>query len=284
MSQGPVFITGSSGQLGTELSKQLRARGVPTRGLDVVAGECTDIVGDLRDRAAIDAGVDGASAIVHTASLHAPHVATHTRDDFLNVNVAASMYLLGACMRAGIDRFVYTSTTSVYGDAMVDPDRAVWVTELLEPQPRDAYDESKLMAEQICRSAAASAPSLTITVLRTCRFFEEAPETMAIHRFYRGADVRDIANAHVLSLGRRGPFDILNVAGPYAFTTDDVAALKADAPSVIERRYPGAEREFAARGWHLPPSIDRVYSSDAARRVIGYAPRHDVRELLGLNA
>jgi nucleoside-diphosphate-sugar epimerase len=210
-------------------------------------------------------------------------VATHTRDDFLNVNVAASMYLLAATMRAGIDRLIYTSTTSVYGDAMVDPARAVWVTETLEPQPRDVYDESKLMAEQMCRSAAASAPSLTITVLRTCRFFDEAPETMAIHRLYRGADVRDIANAHVLALGRRGAFDILNVAGPYAFTIEDVDALKTDAPSVIARYYPGAEHEFAARGWHLPQSIDRVYVSDAARRAIGYAPEHGFAELLRLD-
>ncbi len=282
MSAGPVFVTGSSGQLGSELSRQLRARGIATRGLDNVAGEFTDIVGDLRDRAAIDAGVAGAIAVVHIAGLHAPHVATHTRDDFLDVNVAASMYLLAATIRAGIEHLVYTSTTSVYGDAMVDPKRAVWVTETLEPQPHDSYDESKLMAEQMCRSAAASAPSLTITVLRTCRFFEEAPETMAIHRLYRGADVRDIASAHVLALGRRGAFDILNVAGPYAFTADDAVALKTDAPSVIARYYPGANREFEARGWRLPQSIDRVYVSDAARRSIGYAPCHGFAELLGL--
>jgi UDP-glucose 4-epimerase len=279
MSDGPIFITGSSGQLGAEVSRQLRARGVATRGLDVVAGEFTDIVGDLRDRAAIDAGVAHASAVVHIASLHAPHVATQTREEFLDVNVAASMYLLAATMRAGIEHLVYTSTTSVYGDAMVAPDRAVWVTETLEPQPRDVYDESKLLAEQMCRSAATSAPSLTITVLRTCRFFEEPPETMAIHRLYRGADVRDIASAHVLALGRRGAFDILNVAGPYAFTHDDVDTLKSDAPSVIARYYPDAGRAFAARGWHLPQSIDRVYVSDAARRAIGYAPCHGFAEL-----
>jgi nucleoside-diphosphate-sugar epimerase len=200
----------------------------------------------------------------------------------LNVNVAASMYLLAATLRQHIDRLVFTSTTSVYGDAMIDPQRAVWVIETLEPQPRDVYDETKLMAEQMCRSAAASMPSMTITVLRTCRFFEEAPETMAIHRLHRGADVRDVAAAHVLALGRRGPFDILNVAGPYAFTPDDVEALKTDAPPVIARRYPRIPAAFAERGWTLPASIDRVYSSEGARRAIGYAPEHDIIDLLGL--
>jgi UDP-glucose 4-epimerase len=107
---------------------------------------------------------------------------------------------------------------------------------------------------------------------------------MAMHRLYRGADVRDVASGHVLALGRRGAFDILNVAGPYAFTHDDVDVLKTDAPSVIARYYPGAEREVAARGWQLPRSVDRVYVSDAARRAIGYAPRHDFAELLGLRA
>ncbi len=67
-----------------------------------------------------------------------------------------------------------------------------------------------------------------------------------------------------------------------AFTADDAVALKTDAPSVIARYYPGANREFEARGWRLPQSIDRVYVSDAARRSIGYAPCHGFAELLGL--
>ena len=115
-----------------------------------------------------------------------------------------------------------------------------------------------------------------------CRFFEEPRETTAIHRLYRGADVRDIGAAHVLALKRLGPFDMFNIAGDYPFMPEDLAELRHDAPAVIRRRLPDVERAFAARGWSLPREIDRVYVSDAARRELGYTPRSGIVELLGV--
>jgi nucleoside-diphosphate-sugar epimerase len=52
--------------------------------------------------------------------------------------------LLEAALENGAKRFVYTSTTSLYGHAMVSPEKAVWVTERLVPQPRDIYDVTKI--------------------------------------------------------------------------------------------------------------------------------------------
>jgi UDP-glucose 4-epimerase len=161
---------------------------------------------------------------------------------------------------------------------MEPEEQAVWVTEELTPQPRDIYDVTKLAAEDFCRESAG--PELTVTCLRTCRYFPEEPRTTAVHRLYRGADVRDIASAHLLALSRSGdPFELLNVAASYRFEQSDLQELLEDAPRVISRRYWGAEEFFASRGWSLPPSIDRVYVSDRAGAILGYRPQFNFEEL-----
>jgi UDP-glucose 4-epimerase len=49
---------------------------------------------------------------------------------------------------------------------------------------------------------------------------------------------------------------------------------------VIRRYYPDAEEVFRAHGWALPASIDRVYVTAKAERLLGYAPQHNFAELL----
>ena len=58
------------------------------------------------------AGVD---AVVHTATLHKPHVATHTRQDFVDTNITGTLNLLEEAVAAGVSSFVFTSTTSAFG-------------------------------------------------------------------------------------------------------------------------------------------------------------------------
>jgi UDP-glucose 4-epimerase len=49
---------------------------------------------------------------------------------------------------------------------------------------------------------------------------------------------------------------------------------------VLRRRHPFLEGAYRQLGWQLPASIDRVYSIEAARRILGYAPQHNFREAL----
>jgi UDP-glucose 4-epimerase len=274
-----VLVTGSSGQLGAEICRQLRDASFRTVGIDLGPGPYTDHLLDVRAAGAVLPLVRDAAAVIHTAALHAPHVGVASRREFVEVNVGGTVNLLESAARTGVRHFVYTSTTSVYGHAMEPEERAVWVTEELTPQPRDIYDVTKLAAEDFCRESAG--PDLTVTCLRTCRYFPEDPRTTAVHRLYRGADVRDIAAAHVLALSRTGdPFELLNVAASYRFEQSDLEELLKDAPPVIARRYPGARAFFASRDWGLPSSIDRVYVSDRARAVLGYRPQFDFEWLV----
>ena len=275
-----VLVTGSSGQLGGEICRQLRARGDQVIGLDLVAGGETSALGNVTDRALVAPLVARVDAVVHTASLHAPHVPLRSKEEFIASNVTGTLVLLELAAAAGHRRFVYTSTTSVFGAAMVPRDRAVWVTEELVPEPRDIYDLSKLSAEALCHLIAAES-GMAVTILRTSRFYDEGPERMAVHRLHRGGDVRDMAAAHRLALDGSAPgCELFIVSGRSPFRPDDAAELLRDAPAVIRRTLPEAEEWFAARGWVLPQRIDRVYDIGRAERLLGFRPQFGLPSLM----
>lgn len=270
-----ILITGSSGQLGAEVARQLAVAGHDPLGLDTAPGPWTTHVASLLERTPVAALLARVDAVVHTAALHARHLAWHSPQEFIAVNVVGTRRLLTGAARAGVRSFVFTSTASVYGDAAVPTDRAVWVTEDLAPRPRDIYDGTKLAAEGLCRLFARES-GMAITCLRPGRFFPQPPEALAWNRLYRGVDVRDVAAAHLLALTRTGPtFGIFTIAARSPFTEADLPALLDDAPAVVRRGAPGVAHLFEARGWPLPARIDRVYATARAERVLGYRPRHN---------
>lgn len=273
-----ILLTGSSGRIGAAIGARLSLRH-PVIGIDRRPGSLTSEVVDVQDTARIAPLLAGVDAVVHTASLHVPDLASQTAADFRAVNVEATKRLLDACGAAGVQRFVYTSTTSLYGDAMLPADgAAAWVTESLAPKPRDVYDETKLAAEEACRDAARA--GLRCVSLRMSRCFPEDPRLIAIYRLYRGVDAEDVAQAHELALTAELPsFEVFNVSAPPPFVKGDCRALAADAESLLASRIPWMRAEFARRGWLLPRSIDRVYVVDRAIERLGYRPVHDFASL-----
>ena len=269
-----ILITGSSGQLGTEIARQLSQKN-NTTGIDIIPGAWTQHVINITDRDAVDALMKNIDAVIHIASLHAPHLSTCSRQAFIDTNITGTLILLEAAARHHIRRFVYTSTTSLYGFALVPRDQAVWVTEALAPQPRDMYDITKITAEELCRHFAL-AEGLPTICLRTARFFPEPPELMALYRLYRGVDVRDVAAAHVLAVTNQDiQFDVFNISAHSPFQESDMPALLQDAPSVLQYRAPEAVEFFARNGWSLPTSIDRVYVIEKAIQTLNYQPVYD---------
>ncbi len=273
-----VLVTGASGRIGGAIAARLSLRHQVT-GFDLRPGALTTVTGDVRDTGVLAGLCRGMDAVVHTASLHVPDLAARPEQDFRDVNVAATRRLLQACGEASVRRFVYTSTTSLYGDAMVpDAGAAVWVTEDLAPRPRDIYDETKLAAEAAC--AEATKAGLPCVTLRMSRCFPEEPRLVAIYRLYRGVDAEDVAQAHELALGAAAPAGgTYNVSAPSPFRASDCRRLLTDADAVLSETFPWAPAEFARRGWRLPRSIDRVYVVDRAVTGLGYRPVHDFASL-----
>ncbi len=273
-----ILVTGSSGLLGTAIATAL-APHHQVVGLDRLPGPATSHLGEIEDHGLLVTAMTGIDSVIHTASLHAPHVGRVDRGTFVRVNVDATRRLLELAATTGVRRVVYTSTTSVYGQALVPRDRAVWVTEALRPRPRDIYDETKLAAEALC-AQFSRATSLPVLCLRTARFFPEPPELIANFRLHRGVDVRDVVAAHLLAVENRAiPFGIFNISAESPFRETDTSDLLRDAPRVIRRRLPWAEEAWATRGWRLPCQIDRVYAIEAAQAELGFQPRYNVASL-----
>jgi len=271
-----VLVTGAAGLIGSAVWARL-AMEHDVVGLDLNAGPCIQIIGDCFDVTEWRQRVGRVDAVVHTAALHAPHVGQRSNDEFRRVNIDATSRLLDFALAAGSGHFVLTSTTSLYGHALEASDRAAWVDERLEPQPRDIYDETKLEAERLVSAAGGS---MTVTSLRMSRCFPEPTRVMAWYRLYRGVDRRDVAEAHMLALGRNGPPATYVISCATPFRREDCEQLVVDAPSVIDRRCPGLIARFATKGWQPPSSIDRIYVTELAARELGFRPSYGIDSCL----
>jgi len=172
-----ILVTGSAGHLGEALMRTLRAEHRDARGLDLKPSPFTDCVGSICDRELVRQGMRGVHAVLHAATLHKPHVATHAGRDFVDVNVTGTLMLLEEAVAAGVDAFIFTSTTSAFGSALTPApgEPAAWVTEEVVPVPRIIYGVTKVAAESVCELCFRR-EGLPVIVLRTSRFFPEADD------------------------------------------------------------------------------------------------------------
>jgi nucleoside-diphosphate-sugar epimerase len=276
-----VLVTGSSGKLGSVTVKHLADYGHIVSGLDISDSETTNLIADVRDKYSMLKITQAFDAVIHTAALHGRHMdLNYPREAFVDTNVKGTLNLLNACVANGISKFLFTSTTSIYGKSLVDNNKAVWVDEELPIQPRDIYDITKQTCEELCREFSEK-ERIQATVFRVGRFLPEPVNLMLNHRLYRGLDEQDGAEALRLALEHKfDRFEIFNISSGSPFQKQDLAALKYDAPSVIAKYYPAASEIYERNRWTFPKSIDRVYCSDKAKHMLNYQPKFDFEYLL----
>jgi len=290
-----VLVTGSSGHLGEALVRVLGSDGCDVVGLDVIEAALTSRVGSIVDRAFVCRCMAGVEAVVHTATLHKPHIGSHRRQDFIDTNVSGTLNLLEAAVSAGVGTFVFTSTTSTFGQALTPSAGApaAWITEDVVPIPKNIYGATKTAAEDLCQVVHRDT-GLACVILRTSRFFPEADDRDDIRAAFDGLNVKinellfrrvdldDVVNAHRLALSQaaRIGFGRYIISATTPFGPDDCQALRADAPSVVRRLFPDYEGVYSPRDWTMLPSIDRVYVNSRARHDLGWSPRYDFRHAI----
>ena len=204
-------VTGSAGHLGEALARTLREQGHHVVGLDVLASPFTGVVGSVDDRDAVRRALDGADHVLHTATLHKPHVGSHSRQDFVDTNVTGTLTVLEAAAEAGARSVVFTSSTSAFGRSLSPaPGRpAVWIDETTPSTVRNIYGATKVAAEDLCELAARDL-GLPVVVLRTARFFPEPDDrddvraafddvNLKVNEFlHRRIELADVVDAHLL--------------------------------------------------------------------------------------
>ena len=147
------LVTGGAGFIGSHIVRRLLGLGHDVRvidnlvtgfrhNLDEVADHIDFRVADIRDPRSCESAVEGVDVVFHVAALPsvprsmADPVGTH------ETNVNGTLNLLEAGRRAGVRRFVYSSSSSAYGDTPVLPK-----VESMEPMPRSPYAAAKLSGE-----------------------------------------------------------------------------------------------------------------------------------------
>lgn len=290
-----ILVTGSAGHLGEALVRTLQNTSHEVVSLDLMASAFTNQVGSICDRDRVKQCMRGVDAVLHTATLHKPHVSTHSRQSFVDTNITGTLNLLEEAISAGVNAFVFTSTTSTFGGALTPPTDApaAWITEDVTPIPKNIYGVTKTAAEDLCQLFYQKY-RLPCLVLRTSRFFPEEDDHKEMRQtyedgnvkanefLYRRVDLEDVVSAHLLAIEKAASigFSRYIISATTPFTPEDLWDLRVNAPSVVQQKFPDYEEEYACRNWKMFPNVERVYVNDRARHDLGWRPRYDFRYIL----
>ena len=157
LSKRRIVVTGGAGFIGSELVRQLVAAGSRPVVIDnLVNGKRENLaevedridlqVADIRDADRVRALLSGADLVLHLACLGVRH-SIHSPLENHAVNASATLELLEAARSLGVQRFVYVSSSEVYGTA-----RHVPMTEDHPTVPSTVYGSSKLAGECYARA------------------------------------------------------------------------------------------------------------------------------------
>jgi UDP-glucose 4-epimerase len=290
-----ILVTGSAGHLGEALMRTLREARREAIGIDILPSPFTDRVASIADRATVKQCMHGIRTVLHAATLHKPHVATHGNQEFVDTNITGTLVLLEEALDAGVESFIFTSTTSAFGSALTPAagEPAAWITEDVVPIPKNIYGVTKFAAENLCELFARKR-GLPVLILRTSRFFPEAdddptiretyetPNAQANEMLYRRVDIEDVVSAHLLALEKAPTlrFGRYIISATTPFSRADLPQLRRGAPEVIERVFTDFQRLYAANNWKMFPQLDRVYVNQHAREQLGWRPKYDFRHVL----
>jgi UDP-glucose 4-epimerase len=172
MTDRKVLVTGGAGFIGATLVEQLAAVG-PVRVLDDLSTGRADsvaricgvelVVGSVLDEDAVISALDGVDVVFHLAS-RGVRQSIHAPRENHNVNATGTLTLLEASRRVGIRRFVYASSSEVYGSAQTVP-----MDELHPTLPNTVYGGSKLAGEAYARvyHSIYGLPTVTVRPFNT---------------------------------------------------------------------------------------------------------------------
>jgi nucleoside-diphosphate-sugar epimerase len=306
-----VALTGATGYTGSRLLAALLGRGDTVRALarpsskrPTVSAEPDWIEGDLADVGALNRLVQGMDAVVHVAAVY--RTAGHTHAYYRAVNVEGTARLLEAAARAGVGRFVHTSTVGVHGHVGHPP-----ADEASPLAPGDVYQATKAEAEALALDFHRRGV-LPVSVIRPGAIYGPGETRLlklfrAIARgryaivgsgraYYHPVYIDDLIQGYLLALQRpEAVGEAFIIAGPSYVTQRELAdtIARATGGRILPFRVPaaplwwlGALCEAVCVPLGMEPPLhrrrvefwtkSRAFSTAKAQRLLGYEPQVDL--------
>jgi nucleoside-diphosphate-sugar epimerase len=173
MTKSVYLVTGGAGFLGINLVRYLLSHGHTVRSLDLAPflypeqDSVDAIQGDIRDRATVDQAIIGVDIVVHCAAA----LPLDRKENIFSTEVTGTRFLLESSLEQGVSRFIYISSTAVYGvpnhHPLYENDQLVGV---------GPYGEAKIQAEELCVEFRAK--GLHVPILRPKTFV--GPERLGV--------------------------------------------------------------------------------------------------------
>ncbi len=295
------LVTGGAGFIGSSIAEALLARGEKVRIIDNLAtgrrqnleslkGDYELVEASIVDPEAMAKALDGVEVVFHQAAIPSVSRSVETPQLSLMVNVQGTTVLCDVARHKGVKRIVFAASSSAYGDTPTLPK-----VETMAPSPRSPYAVSKLTCEHLLRVSAALYGIETLSLRYfnvfgprqdpTSQYAAVIPNfiTAAIKKMRPvvhgdGEQTRDfcfIANtvgANLLAAGTSNKLEgqTVNIACGERISLNQLLA------------YIGEEAGYKIEADYRAPRVgdvrDSLASIEAARALIGYDPKIDVRE------
>jgi nucleoside-diphosphate-sugar epimerase len=303
------LITGGAGFLGINMVRYLLARGHEVVSLDIASfdyperGKITEIVGDIRDRAAVDKAMQGVNIVIHTAAA----LPLYKAEDIFSTDIDGTRNVADSAHKHGVERFIHISSTAVYG---IPDHHPLYETDKLDGV--GPYGIAKIKAEETCIEYRSK--GMCVPVIRPKSFI--GPERLGVfallydwamtgHNFpvlgsgknrYQLLDVEDLCAAIYLcaTLDRDRVNDTFNI-GAKEFTTfgEDYQAVLDFAghgkriiplpaePAIWTLRFLEMLGISPLYKWvYETANKDSFVSIEKAETVLGYAPKFSNKDAL----
>lgn len=288
--QARVLVTGAGGFVGSNLCRHLLEEGYEVFGLTRGSQEKVEflksnkkfkaIKGDLLNHEEILEIIKKIrpEGVFHVAALHSPKP-IDSPFPFFEANVQGTANLLEACRQAGVDKFVHSSSMSVYGLER----KYLPVDEKHPTAPYDFYSLTKLMGEDLCRFYAQNF-DINIIILRYVGIYGPRRDWGALTNFVESAlqnktlnilnniswdiiSARDAAQANIQAFKKANELgsEIINIGSGREINIKDLAS------KIIEACNSQSKIELAP---DLPasPSAHFYFDINKARELLGFEP------------
>jgi nucleoside-diphosphate-sugar epimerase len=292
-----ILVTGGAGFIGSHLVDRLFKEGFNVSVLDNLSAGKIDnlashkdkenfhfIKGDIRDLDLVKRTLRDIDTVFHEAAMVSVSRSVDDPAPTNEVNVTGTLNLLKACLDSNVKRFIFSSSTAIYGDTKTLP-----ISEDSVPQPISPYAVSKLAAECYTR-VFYEVYGFETVCLRYFNVYGPRQEygpysgviTAFINRLNHGeppiiygdgeqtrdfVEVKDVVEANMLALRKKNAVgQTFNIATELPTTVNQLAKLLQEIMDITELKPVYAEPR--------PGDIKYNYASiSKAREILGYEPK-----------